>query len=1374
MTFNKNKLIATQILIVFILSLIFSKRVVAADNPYLSFIGKEQGLSNNSVTCIYQDHRGFMWFGTFDGLNRYDGYSFSIFRNRFNDNTSLSGNRIVAINEDNKNNIWVGTKEGISIYNNTVAGFSSAWYTPWGAKDALKITVPVKDIKSDPAGHMFIATDGEGLLMTETGSFSAIQIPLEYERNSRRQYSVQAVEIDKRQRVWVLLNGKGLYMYDYATKSLKSVNAQVRTANCIMADNNGYLWIGANDGLRKYDIAGNTYTSQYNDGSGNLTSNKVLSLCMDNDKKLWIATDGGGVNILDLQTEGFSYLLAGTTQNTIKSSAVYAVFADREGRKWIGTLRGGINVVHNLKYSFETVARNPMSDNSLVNDFVLSFAEDANQNLWIGTDGGGLSFFEKKNKSYTNYIHDPHNPLSLSNNFVTSICCDKNQNVWIATYGGGINLFKKQSGNFEHYNCVRADNGVDRDVWVLYEDRSGNIWAGTVGGSLYRFNRTSNKFEVYDERLGNILSMTQDHNGVLWAGNFSDLIKIDVDRKSFNFFKVSKPVRSIHEDKNGQLWLGTEGSGLLLFNPVGKEFVSYTTDHGLINPSVLTILEDDKANLWVSTFSGISKFDHVSKSFKNFDKSDGLQSDQFNYNAALRLQSGAFIFGGLKGYNLFFPDSIRIFSQWPAVFLTALRIDNEFLYRDNKYVTGLGTDGISALKIPYNHGNLSFDMAALEYSAPEKIAYAYFLEGWDKGWNFSGKQRTGIYSGLMEGSYTLKIKTTNSDGEWGKEIAALSVIILPPWYRSWWAYLLYFSMLAILIYGFWLYKTKQTKLEYEVKLAHLNAENEKGLAEKSREINEKRLSFFTNISHEFRTPLTLIINPIKDLLAKKLEGSAEMMTISEELNIINRNARRLLSLVDQLLLFRKTESESDTLKLVKLNFTALCKDVYLYFIQEAKSKKIDYVFSCENPQIFLYADKNKMEIVLYNLVSNAIKYTPEGGSVSFQIMETDSCVEILIKDSGYGIPAVVGDKIFEKFYQVERQDDVPVKAGFGIGLYLVKQFVNQLDGKITYSSKPENGTEFLLELVKGKTHFGSRPVQEITQEETKLFLPEAENTEIRTGSIPDTPVLNSLKTILVVDDDIEIRQYISHIFSAHFTVYEAVNGSEGLSIARQYIPDLIISDVMMTELSGIEMCSAIKDDPALCHIPVILLTAHTSQEIQLRGAESGADDYLTKPFDKGLLVARVNALLKNRDHLQNYFYDEITLKNNDLKVPVEYKEFLDNCISVVENYLDDSQLSIQTLVREMGMSHSNLYRKIKLISGQSANAFIRFIRLRKAAELFINTTDNVNEVASQVGFNDNKYFREQFFKLFQMNPSKYIQKYRKTFGKNYKVKRKLP
>lgn len=1321
-----------------------------SERPTVKYLGVENGLSNNVVNSLYLDRFGFMWMGTYDGLNRYDGYDFKIFRNKWGSDHSLIFNHITALSGDAKDRVWIGTQKGISYFDYADLKFHPVFYKQ--SDQLVKITSAINSIAVGKSGLVFLATEEEGLYIFKDKTSPAGRLTF----NGKLSYTVKALCGDKAGFIWLFIKDAGLFKYDEQTGKIVPVNVAIANVTSIINGDDYNLWIGTEKGLFCYDKK----RSELNRVSFKLSSENITGVSLDKEKKLWISTDGGGVTVYDTQNHQVSYLIAGKGKGFLSSNSVGAVFEDKEARKWIATFRGGVNIIDNKDRQFKSINKDPYKENTLVNNFVLSFCEDGAQNIWVGTDGGGLSVWNPKLNMYTNYVRNTAVPNSLKSDFVTSILKDYKNTIWVASFCGGIDRFDSRTKTFKHYVCYDTLNKADEvNLWKLYEDRQHHIWAGTTkGGSLYRFNREKDKFELFDRRLKNIHTIYQDTKGDLWAGNYTSLIKVDLLTKKHLFIPVNFAIRSIHEDVNKNMWIGTEGGGLLLYNRNTQKFTRYIEADGLPSNSVLNILEDDKGNLWCSTYNGLSKFHIKSGKFKNYYATDGLQSNQFNYNAALKLSNGQLLFGGINGFNKFFPDSIKVNKRIPKIVITNFRINNIPIDEDPKYQEHASFVNISNISIPFNAAVISVGFAAIEFSFQDQIRYAYYLEGWDTDWNYVDKLNTAYYSRLTEGSYKLHIKSTDTEGIWSNNEKVIAITILPPWYRTWWAYSFYLLMLSSIYYVFWSYRRKQSDLKHQVEIANLKMEREK-------ELNEKKLNFFTNISHELRTPLTLIVNPIKDMLSIKEPGAER-----NDLNVVYRNSRRLLSLVDQLLIFRKTESETEPLKVVAFNFYGFAKEIFMCFSYLAKNNNIDYRFNCDDENLTIYADRDKLELILFNLLSNALKFTPKGGTVALQITSSPELTSIQVSDSGPGIPDNVGEKLFDKFYKV--MNNTSLKIGFGIGLYLVKNFVEQHKGKISYFAVPGRGTTFLIGLPKGEqydhqddsifkdelTYVNELLAQEEQHEETELD---------KTGSLE--LLISDLHSILVIDDNEEIIGYIQQIFQDKFKIYKALNGMEGLKICYEFLPDIVISDVNMDEMNGIHFCQALKDEPSLSHIPVILLTADPSPEIKLRGIEVGAYDFIAKPFDKELFTAKINGIIKNRTNLQSYFYNEITLKSDTHKVSEEDRAFLQKCITNIEGNLVETEFNVKTLASDLGMSHSNLYKKIKSTSGLSINSFIRFIRLRKAAELLINTNLNINEAAFRVGIKDIKYFREQFQKQFKFTPSEFVKKHRKTFHKHYNI-----
>ena len=1344
-----------------LLLVIFLPGAEAGDTNPARSLGIENGLSNNAVTCIFRDHNGFMWFGTYDGLNRYDGYSFRIFRNIIGDSNSLIDNHIYTITGDEDHNLWIGCSKGIGIYNPVNTHFSTVDFKAWDRPAPRQLVKGVGVIKSMRNGaYMLAGTQGNGLLFFGRNRRTAIQIPLQESQGWTGDYTVTAIENDLSGRmIWVFIPQKGLYMFNAETRQLLLVNSSIKQADCLKADSSGNLWLGNGSGLYRYDYRSNIF-------SENLmpAKNRIAALVADRHGNLWIGSDGGGLWWLPAGSGRPVPYLSSSGKPLVNSNAIYAIYEDPDERKWIGTLRGGVNILQASPGYFKHITYSVPGQDNNINNFILSFCEDEKNNVWIGTDGAGLRYWNRKNNSYREYVNDPEDKTSLSSNFVTGILCDSRKDIWISTWFGGINRFNSKTHAFERYSCFNPEtNAVENNAWMLFEDAGQRIWASTTNnGTLYLLNRKTNAFELFDNRLINIQCLAEDSHSDLWAGNYTSLIRIDRVGKNHQIINLGYPVRCIHEDRSGNFWVGTEGGGLLLFNRATGSYKRFSTSDGLSNNSILRMLEDDKGNLWLSTYNGLCKFNILSKTCRNFSQSDGLQSNQFSFNAALALKSGEFLFGGIRGFNIFYPDSVYDKKEVPPVFLTGIRISNTPVEQLPSYITKKEFEKIEQITLPFDRAILSLDFTALEFSGTDKLKYAYLLEGWDKDWNYVDDIRSANYSRLQEGNYTFKVKATNADGLWGREIQLLKVTVLPPAYRTWWAYICYALIFASAIYLYIIYNKRKERLRYEIKLAHIEKEKEK-------ELMEKKISFFTNIAHEFRTPLTLIINPLKELMRDQ-----ESENNHRDISMIFRNARRLLSLVDQLLLFRKAESVQQQMSIERFGIVETCNEVCLSFSQHAVVRQIRFVFDRDQPEIFIYGDKQNIEIILFNLVSNAFKYTAPGGQVQMEIKEEEKNIEIAVRDNGIGIPAGVNDKLFESFYQAGNKSRVS-QAGFGVGLYVSRKLAQAHYGDLLYSSREGEGTEFRLRLLKGKDHFASASISEEDHlaDQTMLqeLVEEPETESAADYGIPanESAVIDKLSsglpTMVIIDDSAEIRSYLCKIFSRSFNIFWADDGSTGYKLILKHTPDIVISDIRMKEMGGIELCKKIKGTDAIAHIPVILLTGSSSEEIKLEGIEGGAEDYITKPFDSEMITARVRNILRGRNRLQEYFFNAITLKPAASPAG-QHKEFIERCIAIVENHLQEPDFTIPAFCKEIGMSHPSLYKKVKAVSGLTVNVFIRYLRLRKAAELLINTNKSIVEITYITGFNDIKYFRSQFHKLFEMNPSDYIKRYRKVLGRN--------
>ncbi|MFP5436948.1 MAG: two-component regulator propeller domain-containing protein [Bacteroidia bacterium] len=1337
--------------------LLYTQFILGQGYP-VAFYDLAQGLSNSSVLTMHQDANGFMWIGTYDGLNRYDGYEFKVYRNRLGDDATLISNNVYCLSSDAANNIWIGTSKGGCVLNQATQIFSPLEYK--SGQKLLTVNGDIHQIKKLAKNGMLVGTQQSGLLFYTDRNFTGKQIGLKKGNKITYAYDVIGVEpSDNKQFAWVFVRNIGLCRFDVKSSSLVHVFASDLNVNCLLSAGNTSVWLGTDEGLFLYDTVKGTLSANY------LEKSSATNLLYDNGTLL-IATDGSGLFALKKNSTSAVPYRDINPETVVKSNAVYALYKDAAGNKWVGTLRGGISIIGANPTYFSTIKHKGTDTNTLAENFILSFCEDEKKNVWIGTDGAGLRYWNRKTNSYTNYTKSAGSSYKLTSNFITGLVHDSYNRIWVSTWAGGINRIDPATGKTEYFDCYNPiTKKVERNTWLVFEDSEKNIWASATNeGCLYRFNAASNAFELFDPKIKNLQCLTETADGRLWGGNYTSLYSIDTQTRKHNVYEIGYPVRSVLEDSKHRLWVGTQEGGLLLFDRKTGAYKRFSTAEGLPGNTILRLLEDRNGDLWMSTYNGLSRFDVESNLFMNFSVNDGLQSNQFSFNAALKLSDGQFLFGGIRGFNMFNPERIKDNKTTNNILLSGLYINNQPVENNPGIISGTTAGQIKNLRLPFDQTTLTIDFVEPDFTNSDKLTYAYYLDGWDDHWNFSDHIHKANYNRLPEGDYVFKVKTKNINGTWNKDTSLLYITVLPPWYRSWWAYVLYFAMTAGAVYAYIRYNKNKEQMRYKVKLAQIESRKEKEFA-------EKQMEMFTYISHEFRTPLSLIINPLRRAVKKPVNENPDLPA---DLAVAHRNARRLLSLVDQLLLFRKAESDADMLKISAINLNHMCSEVHQCFVNQAREQDIDFKLELPKKKTEIFGDYEKIEIALFNLASNAFKHTPSGGTIIIKLSIEDNKAHISISDTGCGINDDDLPYIFEKFRRVNTK---PVAgSGFGIGLFVVKHFTEKHHGSIRCTSVQGEGSTFTLSFLKGYEHFADMPISAISPKMSELVeellgdaIKEEAVTPVEEIPVLDKEIVTDKKSVLIVDDNPEIRGYLGSLFAPSYIVFTAENGIVGYDMAKQHHPDIIISDISMDGMDGLELCRKVKETPELSHLPVILLTATSSPEIHLKGISEGADDYITKPFDSDILLAKVDTLLKSRTSLKSYFLDTITLRDDSNKVPVEYKDFLKKCIEIIEANLDNADFTIKIFAQEMGMSHRSLYDKIKNISGQTLNAFIRSVRLRRAAVLMLTENMNIAQAALQVGFEDQQYFRQQFVKLFGMTPSDYIKKYKASFNRDLNV-----
>jgi signal transduction histidine kinase/DNA-binding response OmpR family regulator/sugar lactone lactonase YvrE len=990
--------------------------------------------------------------------------------------------------------------------------------------------------------------------------------------------------------------------------------------------------------------------------------------------------------------------------------------------------------------------------------------------LWIGTNSGGLNKFNKQKNNFTHFIHDPNNPNSISNNAVYCILEDNKRNLWISTDGGGLNKFDVRTKKFTHYRHNPNDSksiGSDK-ISVMLLDSKGELWISLSPNGLSRLNPATNKFNHYRHIESDpqsispaiIYSLYEDMDSIIWLGTAGDgLYKFEREKKSFKSFKTDPKnhstisnnfVSCILEDAQGTMWVGTQGGGLNKFNRSDETFIHYQESDGLPNNVIYGILEDNNGNLWMSTNKGIAKFNPNTETFTTYDHEDGLQGDEFNHWAYFKSRDGTMRFGGSNGFSVFRPDSFPHNYVIPKITFTDFQLQHKpvpvgYDKKTDRVILNSSISETERIELNHDDNVISFEFAALDFHSPANNEYAYKMENFDKDWTFTTAERRFVsYTNLDPGEYIFRVKASNNDDVWNETGASLKITVAPPWWETWFAYTIFGILLVFLILGVRTYDLKRQRLNHELELEHKHAE-------KLEEIDHIKSHFFANISHEFRTPLTLILGPIDKIMGKTTDEF-----IIKQSKLIKRNANRLFNLINQLLDLSKLDAGKLELQASCNNLVLFVKGVITSFEEIAERKDITLKVKSENEHIETYFDREKMEGILTNIISNALKFTPEGGSIIVTINQADkNLVEIKVRDTGIGISNEELPKLFDRFYQVD-SSHTKESEGTGIGLALTKELVELHQGWISVSSKLGEWTEVLIRLPLGKAHLEDhqiikevKPIHKKTTDFENGFITMPEKQIERTDDHHlDRTVL------LVVEDNADVREYIKESIGDEYDVEEAINGEQGVRKAEKLIPDLIISDIMMPKMDGNELTRVLKQAENTSHIPIILLTAKSEQESKLESLETGADDYLTKPFDVKELRIRIKNLIDMRRKLQEKFSNGEYLPKCEEKTLSGIEErFMCKVVEVIEGHLSEEEFSIEEFSNEAGMSRSQIHRKLKALTGKSPSQYIRLVRISKAKEMILEQEQNISEIAYSVGFSSPAYFTRCFKEEFGYPPS---------------------
>ncbi|EHQ29326.1 hybrid sensor histidine kinase/response regulator transcription factor [Mucilaginibacter paludis] len=1333
------------------------------------------GLSQSTVLSIFKDSRGYMWFGTRDRLNRYDARHIKVYNYDYQDSTSIScSDYIFSVFEDREKNLWIGTVKGLNKYLPESDSFQRILNNPANSNSLSGNSIYC--IYQDSRGNRWFGSNN-GLNMLPAGGSQKFT---RFFKSSRTQPGLAGNEVyvvyeDRSKNLWIgtteglsrMTFKNGGYTFTSFTSSPS--NPQGLDGNfvkTITEDQHGNLWIGTETGgLNLFNPQTSTFSHFKHDPFNNnsLSNNDVRKIMPDKKGKLWIGTMNG-LNIFDPGTKQFTHYDHDVeNRNSLSDNSIKDIYLDNNGTIWIGTMFGGVNVIQPNSIPF-TVYQSNKFKNSISSNIVSAIVADSKQNLWIGTEGNGLNYFDKAKGTFKHYINHPGDAGSIGTNFIKALYRDKENNLWVGLHQGGLDLLMPSGDSFKHYRHNADDpNSISSDiVSCMLEDSSNRFWIGTSMGMVI-FDKSKQQFCKYISNPANPLHLSsrgirciyEDSRHNIWAGTTGGLNVLKAGASSFFWFKANELdsnslrvgyINCIKEDSRGNIWIGSFHGGLSRFMAKSQTFKTYTTQNGMPSDNVLNIQQGDDGYLWVSTDNGLAKFNINTGKVKVYTVKDGLPTNEFNYNSSFKDAAGNLYFGTYNGLVNFSPKQIKENGIAPPVLFTGLKLFNRPVNIMDK--TNLLTKDISLTnQIIFTHDQnvFSLDFTALNYDKPDRNHYMYKLEGFEKDWNYVSNP-TATYTNLPAGDYNFLVRGSNNDGLWSKNVKSLHIKILPPLWKTWWAYVFYVSAFLLILYLVIRFFRRQARLERDLYYEHLNYERQQ-------EVYQLKLDFFTKISHEIRTPLTLILAPVEKLIDLTLDHGV----ISRQLVYVKQNADRLIRLVNELLDFRKVETGHMKLYVSEHDMVKFCYDIYMSFERLSVAQNMTYRFECDSQGIPAYFDGPQFEKVLFNILSNAFKFTPDNGSITLSVFSGADTIDILITDNGIGISDEAQQHIFENFYQDKHSSK---SSGWGIGLALAKNIIELHQGTISVNSTAatadhSGSTSFKVSVLKGKTHFSDDElVDEIIQEPSSYqpYYPEPVLNEelLKEGDI-EKPV------ILLIEDNEEVRGFVKEALSNSYEIHESVNGHEGWETATRLIPDLIISDVTMPVMDGLELCSKIKTDDRTNHIPVILLTAKAAHTHQVSGLETGADAYITKPFSMQILELNIRNLLQARQAMRQKYAQQVTLMPKNKVIDSPDEQFLTKLMDIVERNMEDPDFDVVKLVKEIGMSQTVLYRKIKALTDLTITDFIKSARLKQAALLLSQNKLTIAGVAYAVGFNDRKYFSKEFKKQFGKAPSEYVE-----------------
>ena len=1333
--------------------LLLSSWMVVAQSYQFKHLEVSDGLSNNSVNTICKDRDGFMWFGTTTGLNRYDGYTFKIYQHAENDPGSLPDNYITDIVEMPDGRFWVNTGRGYVLFDKEQDCFIT---DVTGFMKNLESGGVPEQVFVDREGNTCLSVAGEGCYRYKEGGK---RLFFSYVEHSLPEHGVTQIA-ECSDGLLLIYNTGLLVCLDRATLAIKWKSDEIKKyipagktiEFSLFVDRDNCIWAYSLMGIWAYDCGTKSWRTDLTGIWSSRPDVIIHAVAQDIEGRIWVGKDYDGIDVLEKETGKVTSLVAHDDNGrSLPHNTIYDLYADRDGIMWVGTYKKGVSYYSESIFKFNMYEWGD-----------ITCIEQADENrLWLGTNDHGILLWNRSTGKAEPFWRDAEGQLP---NPVVSMLKSKDGKLWVGTFNGG--LYCMDGSRVRSYKEGVGNTLASNNVWALVEDDKGRIWIASLGGGLQCLEPVSGTFETYTSSNSallenNVTSLCWVDNNTLFFGTANQGVGMmdmrtreikKIQGQSGNVKLSNDAVNHVYKDSRGLVWIATR-EGLNVYDTRRHVFLDLSSVAEAKGNFIAAITEDQERNMWVSTSRKVIRVTVASDGkgsylfdSRAYNSEDGLQNCDFNQRSIKTLHNGIIAIGGLYGVNVFAPDHIRYNKMLPNVMFTGLSLFDEAVKVGQSYggrvLIEKELNDVENVEFDYKQNIFSVSFASDNYNLPEKTQYMYKLEGFNNDWlTLPLGVHNVTFTNLAPGKYVLRVKAINSDGYVGIKEATLGIVVNPPFWMSWWAYLLYAVGLVIV-----LFLARYRMLKREREKFHLQQiENE---VAKNEEINNMKFRFFTNVSHELRTPLTLIISPLEGMLK---ETTDELQ--STRLQLMYRNAQRLLHLVNQLLDFRKGEMSTHQLSLSEGDIISYVHSVCNSFLLMADKKHIQFSFFSGIDTFSMAFDADKVGKIVMNLLSNAFKFTPEGGRVTVMIEHvagTPDILEIKIADTGIGISDVDKEHIFERFYQAGHKG-VEETTGNGIGLSLVRDFVTLHEGEVKVFDNIGMGSVFVIQF----------PVKHV---ETQVQLPE--ETGMPAGDEEDKEMKEEAREemerknfplLLIVDDNEDFRIFMRYSLELQYRVKLAVNGKEAWEMMQEELPDLVISDVMMPQMDGNELCRLIKQDKRTAHIPVILLTARQNTEAKLEGLQTGADDYVTKPFNMTILVLRIRKLIElSRYH--RVTQGMIDPAPSEIVITSLDEKLIEKAIKYVEDNMSRTELSVEELSRELGMSRVHLYKKLLQITGKTPIEFIRVIRLKRAAQLLRESQLHVSEVAFEVGFNNPKYFSRYFKDEFGVLPSVYQEK----------------